>query len=291
MKLGYKVLVNAHSWKTVEIPLKLCWDNACLPKDGFSLWLAIQNRVLTADRLSKFGFIGPSRCILYKNDNENAEHLFYKCPFAQSCWGWLKSRLSWSSPSPKSFQDFILSWPTHLEYGIYSKLWNIGPSIIVWELWKERNKQVFQDKALSLERFLLKLEGAVVEVLNSHIRKSLKEEGSFSGWDGKMKKNWSNIINPPRVYKKKNKEARANCKWKPLPSGWFKLNFDGVARGNPGIAGIGCIINDDRDRWIGKLASPLPLSTNNSAELEAVDKGLQLCISLGVSKVIIEGDS
>ena len=134
VKQGYKVLVNAHSWKIVEVPLKLCWDNACLPKAGFSLWLAIQNRVLTADRLSKFGFIGPSRCILCKNDNENAEHLFYKCPFAQSCWEWLKSRLSWSSPSLESFQDFILSWPTHLEYGTYSKLWNISPSIIVWEL-------------------------------------------------------------------------------------------------------------------------------------------------------------
>ena len=62
----------------------------------------------------------------------------------------------------------------------------------------------------------------------------------------KMKKNWSNIINPPCVYKKKNKEARANCKWKPPPSGWFKLNFDGVARDNPGVAGIGFIINDNR---------------------------------------------
>ena len=106
-----------------------------------------------------------------------------------------------------------------------------------------------------------------------------------------MKKNWPNIINPPCVYQKKNSEARTKCKWEPPPSGWFKLNFDGAARGNPGIAGIGCIVNDDGGKWIGKLASPIPPTTNNMAELEAVHKGIQICISLGVTKVIIEGDS
>ena len=89
-----------------------------------------------------------------------------------------------------------------------------------------------------------------------------------------MKKNWSNIINLPCVYKKKNKEARANCKWTPPPSGWYKLNFDGAARGNPRIVGIGCIINDDCRNWVGKLATPLPPTTNNLAELEAVDRGI-----------------
>ena len=54
-----------------------------------------------------------------------------------------------------------------------------------------------------------------------------------------MKKNWANLINPPLFYIKKSKEDRANCRWSPPPMGWAKLNFDGVAHGNPGIAGIG----------------------------------------------------
>ena len=106
-----------------------------------------------------------------------------------------------------------------------------------------------------------------------------------------MKKNWTNIINPPCVYRKRNSEARTNCKWEPPPSGWFKLNFDGAARGNLGVASIGCIVNDDCGKWIGKLASPLPPTTNNLVELVAIDKGLQLCINIRVPKVIIEGDS
>ena len=65
---------------------------------------------------------------------------------------------------------------------------------------------------MSVERLLVNLEASIVEVLNSHLRKSSKEEGSFSFWDGQMKKNWPNLINPPLVYKSSNKEARANCK-------------------------------------------------------------------------------
>ena len=37
---------------------------------------------------------------------------------------------------------------------------------------------------MSLDRFLLKLEASIVEVLNSHLRKSMKEEGVlfYLGW-------------------------------------------------------------------------------------------------------------
>ena len=85
VKQGYKVLVNSKSWKIMEMPLKLCWDSACLPKAGFCLWLSFQNRVLTIDILSRLRIIGPSWCVLCKQSNEDADHLFYKCLYAQSC--------------------------------------------------------------------------------------------------------------------------------------------------------------------------------------------------------------
>ena len=291
MKHGYKAIVHSQSWNLVEMPLKLCWDAACLPKAGFFLWLVLQNRVLTADRFAKYGIFGPSWCVLCKQNNEDVDHLFYNCPFSLSCWEWLRARLMWSSPLPHSLMDLLSSWPTNLVRGVYSKIWNLSPSIIVWELWKERNSRIFRDKEKSVDRLIIKIEAAIVEVINSFLRKSFIEEGSFSYWDGLMKKNWSNLINPALVYKSSNKEARANCKWVPSPCGWYKLNFDGEARGNPGVAGIGCIINDDSGKWVAKLASPLPPTSNNLAELEALDRGLQLCSSLGLSKVVIEGDS
>ena len=136
---------------------------------------------------------------------------------------------------------------------------------------------------MKLKELLLKIKASIVEVINSHL-----EEGFFSIWDGLMKKNWTNLINPPLVYFKKSKEARESCKWSPPLSGWYKLF---VARDNLGMIGIGCIINDDTDKWIAKKAMSIRATSNNLAKLEALEKGLLLCLELGLTRVIIEGDS
>lgn len=119
----------------------------------------------------------------------------------------------------------------------------------------------------------------------------MKEEGSFSNQDGLMKKTWVNLINLPLVYFKKSKENRAKCIWSPLPKGWSKLNFDGAICGNPGIAGIRCIINNNLGHWLAKKAMAIRPTSNNIAEVEALESGLLLCMEVGVTKVVIEGNS
>ena len=39
-------------------------------------------------------------------------------------------------------------------------------------------------------------------------------------------------------------------RWERPPQGWMKLNIDGSANGNPGLAGCGGVIRDDARRWI-----------------------------------------
>ena len=90
VKQGYKAIIYSLQWNSVEIPLKLCWDATCLPKVGFFLWLAFQNRAPTADRLSRFGFVGPNWCVMCNHNNEDVDHLFLNFPFALPCCEWLK---------------------------------------------------------------------------------------------------------------------------------------------------------------------------------------------------------
>ena len=92
-------------------------------------------------------------------------------------------------------------------------------------------------------------------------------------------------------YKKKNNLARLNCKWEPPPPGWKKLNFDGACRGNPGKAGIGCIIRDEYGNRLAERSKPLEKVSNNIAELEAVAEGINLSIKFKIKKLMIEGDS
>ena len=291
VKVGYKALLNSKEWERVELPLSLCWDPSCLPKAGFFLWLAAQNRILTADRLNTIGISGPSRCFLCKSDFEDAEHLLFNCPYSRKCWEWLIRSLGWSAPFPGKFKDFILGWPTDICKGVYNKIWYISPSVLLWEIWKERNRRIFCNIEMDCGELISKIEASIVEIVNSYLRKSRMAEGSFSDWDCCIKKLWPKLINPPMLYPKASQEARRNCKWSPPPRGWAKLNFDGAARGNPGMAGIGCIVNNDSGVWIAKKAKPIGPSSNNMAEFLALEEGLNICLQLGISKLIIEGDS
>ena len=71
---------------------------------------------------------------------------------------------------------------------------------------------MFSSVELNPEELVLKIEASMVEIANSHLRKSRIEEGSLSLWDGQIKKLWPNLINPPLVYFKKRKEAKEKCK-------------------------------------------------------------------------------
>ena len=50
---------------------------------------------------------------------------------------------------------------------------------------------------------------------------------------------------------------------------------DGGSRNNPGIAGAGVFICDEKGNAIKKIAEPLGIQTNNWAEYEAIILGLQ----------------
>ena len=288
---GYKMITNSQQWEVNTLPLNLCWDPANLPKAGMFLWTAMHKKILTEDRIQKMGFEGPSRCSLCREEEENAEHLLFSCKFSQECWRWLQRKLNWSSPLAGQWEDHLMGWPKEDPKKVYGKLWNISPAIAMWEIWKERNRRIFSDQYLTEKALLSKIEVAITEVMNSDLRKRPREEGSFSNWDAEIKKLWPLLINPPLIYKKKNDLARLSCKWEPPPPGWKKLNFDGASRGNPGKAGIGCIIRDESGNWIAKRSKSLDMASNNIAELEAVEEGINLCIKLNIKKLIIEGDS
>ncbi|XP_057815000.2 uncharacterized protein LOC131028678 [Cryptomeria japonica] len=66
---------------------------------------------------------------------------------------------------------------------------------------------------------------------------------------------------------------------------------DGIMeRGNPGVAGIGYIVN----AWIGviyaSMEKPIEEATNNMVELKVVIEGLLLYKEMGIKKLAIEGD-
>ena len=69
------------------------------------------------------------------------------------------------------------------------------------------------------------------------------------------------------------------------------LHTDGGARGNPGPAGIGVVLQDEGGEVIAELARGIGQTTNNVAEYAALIAGLELALAKGVTDVDVRVDS
>lgn len=69
------------------------------------------------------------------------------------------------------------------------------------------------------------------------------------------------------------------------------LMVDGAARGNPGEAGCGAVICDERGAVVKQLSRYLGRATNNVAEYEALLMGLEAMIKLGQKHIRVQSDS
>ena len=75
-----------------------------------------------------------------------------------------------------------------------------------------------------------------------------------------------------------------------LQSEWL-LMVDGAARGNPGPAGCGAVICDEKGAVVRELSRYLGHATNNVAEYEALLMGLEALIELKRNKIVVQSDS
>ena len=67
--------------------------------------------------------------------------------------------------------------------------------------------------------------------------------------------------------------------------------FDGGARGNPGPAGYGVHIVDDRGNVLAEQHGSLGTATNNVAEYRGLIAALQWAVEQGLTQFTVRGDS
>jgi hypothetical protein len=79
--------------------------------------------------------------------------------------------------------------------------------------------------------------------------------------------------------------------WTPTPTGFLKLNFDGAAKGNPGMTGMGGVIRDSGGNIIRLYAGSMGNSTNNAAEFGALEFDLEILSRERMTNTIVEGDT
>jgi ribonuclease HI len=71
----------------------------------------------------------------------------------------------------------------------------------------------------------------------------------------------------------------------------FTASIDGGARGNPGPAGWGVQIADERGSTIAEFYGALTHATNNVAEYSGLIAALEWCLARGATRVHVKSDS
>lgn len=76
-----------------------------------------------------------------------------------------------------------------------------------------------------------------------------------------------------------------------MNTGRFHIYIDGAARGNPGPAGIGIVITDEKGKIIHTISKYLGQTTNNIAEYTALIFGMEEARNRKAKDIIINTDS
>lgn len=71
----------------------------------------------------------------------------------------------------------------------------------------------------------------------------------------------------------------------------FVVNIDGGARGNPGPAGWGVVVQDEAGAVIEELMGAMPHATNNVAEYSGLLAALEWCVERGAATLTVRSDS
>jgi ribonuclease HI len=85
--------------------------------------------------------------------------------------------------------------------------------------------------------------------------------------------------------------AEASARPKAQTGEWINAHCDGGARGNPGPAGYGALIQDDRGMVLAELSEFLGIRTNNYAEYSGLLGCLQYALDHGHRRLRVVSDS
>ena len=79
-------------------------------------------------------------------------------------------------------------------------------------------------------------------------------------------------------------------RWERPPEGWCKLNTDGAASGNLGLAGCRGIVRDEHGGWLASFSRQIGITTSFVAELWGLRDGLMMRKNLNIFALVVEVD-
>ena len=131
--------------------LESVWSLKVEGKVKFFIWLMLQNRNWTADRLQARGWPHDDACCLCDQQLETAFHLALECPYAKEVWFLFagdQPAVARTALSSSSIEEWWSMLPVRQKEPTRRKMVTLS-IYVVWNIWKERGRRIFQQLSSS----------------------------------------------------------------------------------------------------------------------------------------------
>ncbi|KAK4721623.1 hypothetical protein R3W88_011856 [Solanum pinnatisectum] len=134
------------------------------PRHRFILWLAIQQRLATVERLLKVGINVTPECAFCGLHMETFTHLFFECRITTNIW---RRVLQWlgHNKQPMRWEDEV-HWMSQIakKKGGTAEITSCAFAMVIYKLWQARNNARFQRKTFQPELLIKDM------VIHLHVR-------------------------------------------------------------------------------------------------------------------------
>ncbi|KAK4738937.1 hypothetical protein R3W88_002634 [Solanum pinnatisectum] len=121
--------------------------NAARLKSEFITWIQLHGKMLTTDRLSKWGLDVEKTCCLCQLQEESREHLFVQCTYVRRLWDRI---LRWMNRPMYN----ATTWEQHIQWTINNtkrkskeaQVFKMMYAEITYGIWNERNRRIFETR-------------------------------------------------------------------------------------------------------------------------------------------------
>ncbi|XP_071712463.1 uncharacterized protein [Rutidosis leptorrhynchoides] len=163
---------------------RVIWFPQATPKHAFISCLAVQNRLVTQDKLQKWYPTLRLNSALCDQEVDSHEHLFFRCIFAAKVWNLLKRKLLFKGLSNNLYRiiDLLSAYP--FSKNIWSVINRTVVAAMVYYIWQERNWRIFKGKKRSVQDLRGTIEQFVrVKLLTFKVKRSAAVIKAGELWD------------------------------------------------------------------------------------------------------------
>ncbi|MQL93372.1 hypothetical protein Taro_026015 [Colocasia esculenta] len=266
---------NSQQWAVL-------WSPHIALKWSILLWHLILNSIPVDETVKEKGVSLASKCSCCPQPQEESTlHLFFRSDTADQVWSKLSYLLHFSNKEISAVTDGVTAFLARLEIIATSgRLVRCTFMAALLELWCSPNKPRFQDRGMMAKHIINRT------MLSIHaICICFKFQ--------KVPQAWLAALHQTKHGMEELKSRTPTiARWITPPSGRLKLNVDGAFMRTSGTAGGGGILRDHEGNMCWAFARAYrDLNSSLAAKAMALNDGLSICCSKGVSEVLVETDS